>query len=366
MKVLMSVDCIGGVWSFALELAAALPEVSFVLAVAGRAPSLAQREQVSRAGNVLLEHRECRLEWMQGCERDLAMTGKWLLELDRRHSPDLVHLNDYAHATLPWNKPVLVVAHSCVVSWWRAVHGTDPPAEWDAYRARVGAAIKSADIVVAPTQAFLREITSIYTPPRKGYAVYNARARRTAGRPQSVRDPCVLAAGRLWDEAKNMRALDEAAAGLDANVFVAGELRSPEGRQAWCQAARPLGPLSTSELAEWMERAMVFAAPALYEPFGLAPLEAALRGCALVLGDIPTLRELWGGAAVFVDPRDTTALGAHLRLLLADEPRRTDLAARAIQRAQLFSPARMAAGYRGVYRELAPRAATMQQEALSA
>jgi glycogen(starch) synthase len=366
MKVLMSVDCVGGVWNYALELAAALPEVSFVLAVEGRAPSIAQREQASRVGNVTLEHRECLLEWMQGCERDLAMTGKWLLELARRYSPDLVHLNDYAHATLPWNKPVLVVAHSCVVSWWRAVHGTDPPAEWDTYRARVRASIERADVVVAPTQAFLREITSIYAAPRRGYAVYNARARRAAGHPQIGRDSCVLAAGRLWDEAKNLRALDEAAAGLDEKVFVAGELCSPEGRQARCQAAQPLGPLSSVELAHWMERAMVFAAPALYEPFGLAPLEAALRGCALVLGDIATLRELWGGAAVFVDPRDPAALRSQLRLLLADEPRRMDLAARAIQRAQLFSPARMAAGYRGVYRELAPRAASMQQEALSA
>jgi glycogen(starch) synthase len=366
MKVLMSVDCLGGVWNFALELAAALPEVSYVLAVQGRAPSLAQREQAGRLGNVTLESRECLLEWMQGCERDLAMTGEWLLELGNRYSPDLVHLNDYAHATLPWTQPVLVVAHSCVVSWWRAVHGTSPPAEWDRYRARVGAAIERADTVVAPTQSFLREISAIYAAPRRGYTVYNARARRAARHLQSARDPCVLAAGRLWDEAKNLKALDEAAAGLDEKVFVAGELRSPEGQQAACEVAQPLGPLSASELAEWMERAMVFAAPALYEPFGLAPLEAALRGCALVLGDIATLRELWGGAAVFVDPRDAAALRAQLRLILADERRRTDLAARALRRAQLFSPARMATGYRGVYRELAPRADLPQQEALSA
>ena len=35
-------------------------------------------------------------------------------------------LNAYVHAALPFGRPVLVVAHSCVTSWWRAVHETDP------------------------------------------------------------------------------------------------------------------------------------------------------------------------------------------------------------------------------------------------
>jgi glycogen(starch) synthase len=366
MRVLMTVDTLGGVWNFALELAAALPEVAFVLAVQGRQPTDAQREHASRLANVTLESHECQLEWMQGCESDLATTAEWLLGLANKYAPDLVHLNDYAHATLPWQKPVLVVAHSCVLSWWRAVHGTLPPLEWEGYGARVAAAIARADIVVAPTQSFLREISSLYGAPRRGYTVYNARGPGAARRTQSGRDVMVLAAGRLWDEAKNIRALDEAAAGLDAPVFVAGEPCSPDGHRTQCYAAQPLGPLSAAELALWMERARIFAAPALYEPFGLAPLEAALSGCALVLGDIATLRELWSGAAVFVDPRDALRLRAQLNLLLTDERRCSDLAARANRRAQLFSPARMAAGYRGVYRELAPDAAGIPHEALTA
>ena len=51
-----------------------------------------------------------------------------------------------------------------------------------------------------------------------------------------------------------------------------------------------------------MARTAVFVSPALYEPFGLAVLEAAQAGCALVLSDIPTFRELWDGVALFVAP----------------------------------------------------------------
>ncbi len=46
--------------------------------------------------------------------------------------------------------------------------------------------------------------------------------------------------------------------------------------------------------------ATVFASMARYEPFGLAVLEAAQAGMRLVLSDIPTFRELWDGAAIFV------------------------------------------------------------------
>src|SRR3546814_15476866 len=77
------------------------------------------------------------------CSSDLDITraGDWLMTLARELRPDLIHLNGYAHAALPWRSPVVVVAHSCVLSWWRAVHGCEAPPEWRTYRSeerRVG------------------------------------------------------------------------------------------------------------------------------------------------------------------------------------------------------------------------------------
>jgi glycosyltransferase involved in cell wall biosynthesis len=97
--------------------------------------------------------------------------------------------------------------------------------------------------------------------------------------------------------------------------------------------------------------------PARYEPFGLAVLEAALSGCALVLGDIPSLRETWEGAAEFAPPDDDAALAARVRALAADGPRRAALSASARERALAFGPARMAEGYLDVYAELLGRRA---------
>ena len=92
--------------------------------------------------------------------------------------------------------------------------------------------------------------------------------------------------------------------------------------------------------------------PAFYEPFGLSILEAALSGCALVLGDIPSLRENWHDAAVFVSPHDRAGLRAAINELIAGEARRRELAEAARMRARRFSASRMVDRYLKTYRQL--------------
>src|SRR5439155_1168938 len=71
-----------------------------------------------------------------------------------------------------------------------------------------------------------------------------------------------------------------------------------------------VGQIGSLALRRLYAEASIYAWPARYEPFGLSVLEAALSGCALVLGDIPSLRELWEGAAWFVPADDDGALAA--------------------------------------------------------
>ena len=81
-------------------------------------------------------------------------------------------------------------------------------------------------------------------------------------------------------------------------------------------------------MADAYAAAAIYALPARYEPFGLSVLEAAQHGCALVLGDIDSLRENWDGAALFVDPDDAGALAASWARLAA-HPTRAGRAGRA-------------------------------------
>ena len=84
----------------------------------------------------------------------------------------------------------------------------------------------------------------------------------------------------------------------------ANEVGSPTGQRGGERriAKPPVGTLTRPDLLALMRRAGVFVVPALYEPFGLAALEAASGACPLVLADIPSLRELWMGGRI---PRPT-------------------------------------------------------------
>jgi glycogen(starch) synthase len=344
-RVLLIADPIGGVWTYSIDLARALGDrgVSMVLATMGAALRNEQRQEATQLSNVELHESEFALEWMEKPWADVERAGRWLLQLEATTKPELVHLNGYAHAALSWQAPVLVVAHSCVLSWWRAVKGAAAPNEWDEYRRRVTAGLHAADFVVAPSHAMLSSLAENYgSLPRVG-VIQNGRDPRLFR--SGLKEPLVFSAGRFWDEGKNLAAMEKAAAAINWPVEVAGSAGSNG-------AVVRLGYLSARQIASRLARASIFCLPARYEPFGLSALEAALSGCALVLGDIPSLREVWGEAALFVDLDDTNGLVAALQQLILDRTHREELARRAQERAQQFTLERMADRYLSLYSEL--------------
>jgi glycosyltransferase involved in cell wall biosynthesis len=119
------------------------------------------------------------------------------------------------------------------------------------------------------------------------------------------------------------------------------------------QHLRPIGELGAGRLANLFAARPVFASAAVYEPFGLSALEAASSGCALVLSDIPTHRELWGGAATFVPAHDDQAFAKSIQNLLDNPGERRRLGQLARARAQLYTPERMARGMADIYERLA-------------
>jgi glycogen synthase len=365
MKILISTDTVGGVLTYTAELAAALgtggDEV--VVATLGAPLRRAQREALPDR----VHESRFRLEWMEDPWDDVAAAGEWLLQLEEDEQPDVVHLCSYAHGALPFQAPKVLVAHSDVLSWWRAVHGTEAPVEWNRYREEMSAGLVGADAIVAPTAAMLAELErdhaldpertqvipngSAPSPPNRATFLELHQISPLLGRKSdAVRGGggFVLGSGRFWDAGKNLAALDAAAEGLAWPVVVAGDLgEGPAPRHA-CAT----GVLDRAALGALRQQAPIYAAPAIYEPFGLGILEAALDGCALVLGDIPSLRELWEDTAIFVDPRDPRALHEVLACLIEAPQVREDLAARARERAAEYPIERTAAAYRALYETL--------------
>lgn len=343
-SVLMTADTVGGVWTFAMELAGALigRGTSVSIATSGGPLSREQRNQLRAAGNPEIFESNFRLEWQDEPWADVDRAGDWLRGIAGRIRPDVLHLSEYSNAAGNWNLPVVVTAHSCVCSWFAAVKKCAAPAQWQEYRKRVATGLRSAGIVTAPSRAMLAYLEEHYGSLARAIVIRNGR------RAEQVccddKEPLIFSAGRIWDEAKNIATLAEIAPQLPWPVYVAGEAKT-----ASFPNLRTLGHLSSDELFSWMSRARIYCLPAKYEPFGLSILEAAICGCALVLGDIDSLREIWTGAARFVDPNDPQALREALLELIADE-RACMLAAEAARkRARQYDPERMADGYLKAY-----------------
>lgn len=356
-RILMTADAVGGVWRYAVDLGRELAARGFetTLAVMGPPPTPAQRAEASDAQLDLVD-RPFRLEWMDDPWEDVEHAGAWLLDLEQQLQPGLVHLNGYSHAVLPWRSPVVVVAHSCVRTWWRAVRREPPPPDVSRYTAAVSAGLAAAPIVVTPTAAMAAALEAEYGPLLTMRTIPNGH--RPAAAPPAHPEPrvekadIVLAAGRVWDEGKNIAALCGVAESIAWPVYVAGDTTRPDGVGCELQGVHLLGRLSPHELAPWYRRASIYALPARYEPFGLSVLEAAAAGCALVLGDIPSLRENWNGAAVFVPPDDHAALAGALGRLIADAAERADMGRRAAARASAFTMDRTVDEYVQLYQAL--------------
>jgi glycosyltransferase involved in cell wall biosynthesis len=354
----MTTDVLGGAWIWSMELVSGLAQrdVEVDVVVLGTGLRSDHVDEAGARGARSLHPVAGALEWMPEPWADVDRAGRALLALAEDLEPDVVHIGGYAQAALPWSVPVVVGAQSCPLAWRRAVHGGATPRSWDAYRAHAAAGLAGADAVVAPTASMLLDLRREYGLDRAGTVIAPGRSVGWVEPREKV--PLVLAAGPVWDATSNLLGLAEAAADLSWPVVIAGEYVGPDGVSVAAAAppnvALP-GPLVFGALGELVARASIFAAPALYEPFGRGPLEAAQAGCALLLSDLPSLREIWGDAAWFVDPRDPSAIRAGLHLLVSDDALREDLGARARRRAARYTPQRMASTYLYLYRELMAR-----------
>lgn len=372
LHVLLTTDVVGGVWDFSWTLAAALRQIGHrVTLLAFGTPTPGQEAQALEAG-ATLESAPLKLEWMQDSEADVREACLLTARLVQRLAPDVVHANQFALGTINLSAPMVLTAHSDVLSWrkWtiptsRQISGTSfgdhalplVPPEWEDYARGVRQGIAASTCVVAVSRFLADEILDLYAVRRPIGVVHNGWP-APAGVPRSLteRPRLSVLAGRAWDSAKNISLAARAAQGWNiGRVKLAGNQRHPENGHlaTFDPPIEVLGCIPRDDLDRYLSLARVYVSPALYDPFGLLPLQAALAGCPLLLSDLPSYRELWDGVAMFFQPNDPHDLRQRWQRLLDDAPLAEDLAQRARQRALgRYSVARVAEEYAGLYEEV--------------
>lgn len=355
MRVLLTTDTIGGVWQYSIDLASALSAqgVEIVLVQMGPPPSDMQRAEASAIAGTIFVETDLPLDWLSDGPAPVLAAGAEISRLSRSYAVDVVQLNmPTLAAAAPPGVPVLAVTHGCVSTWWHhARPGTPLDRGFRWHRALTKEGLHAADRVVAPSAGYARFVGRHYGLRQTPTVVHNGRSPLVTPKQQPAQD-CVLTVGRLWDSVKGAELLDDVAGALTVPFHAAGAARGPHGETVRLTSMHLLGQLDSDALARRLAARPIFVSAACFEPFGLAVLEAAAAGCALVLADIPVFRELWDGAALFVPPREADAYRAAIEHLIGDLPLRGQLGDAAAERALRYTPARMADAMLILYRQL--------------
>ena len=356
MHILVTTDTVGGVWTYTRELACGLLDRGHQVTLVsfGAIPKQGQTLWLSHK-NLTYHSTDYPLEWMDDSQAGIEASAEHLAGIIRTARPDILHLNQFCYGALDCDIPKVVVAHSDVLSWWSAVHGADPPRspwlEW--YVGVVSRGLIGADAVVAPSRWMLDTLRAFYQLPSQCSVIYNGRS-EALFRAGERKSECVLSVGRIWDEAKQVQLLLQCKS--EVPVKIAGSLRHPGENSDAILPTLPAsnfslyGEQDENQLRELYADSATYVATSRYEPFGLAPVEAALSRCALLVNDIPVFHELWGDAAFYFDRNNAESLADAVRLLSEFPYLRQLLGDLAYERArQRFESARMVAEYENLY-----------------
>jgi glycogen(starch) synthase len=347
VRLILTTDTVGGVWTFTKELATELllRGHEIWLVSFGRPPSFGHQEHVTALqhqypGSFRYTSSEAPLEWMQTNEAAFDGGAKLLLALDESFHPDAYLFGQFCYGALPVKARKVVTAHSDVLSWAVACGETlDENSAWmRTYRELVWRGLSEADAVVSPTAAYLSDLRTHFPGlPDTQQVIPNGRS--IAPIFLETRNLQAVTAGRMWDKAKNLRVLFGTTFAMP--IVMAGEFDDQcvvsSSRLRW------IGQQNEAELFRLFRRSAVYLCTSVYEPFGLAPLEAALCGCAVIAMDIPSLREVWGTGALYFHDSDSLAV---LLKHLSESPEALSQAkSMSYKRATFYTTARMADRY---------------------
>jgi glycosyltransferase involved in cell wall biosynthesis len=234
------------------------------------------------------------------------------------------------------------------------------------YYGQIDQAVRRADHIIADSENTRQDILRMLgAPPDKVSVVYLAasplyrpiilaQARQWAAQKFGITDDFILFVGTI-EPRKNLPTLLQAyrqlltAYKMDVGLVLVGEEgwlydEIPELVTKWrlVDRVRFLGRVPNEDLLHLYNAAGVLAHPALYEGFGLTPLEAMACGTPVVVSNASSLPEVVGDAGLLVEPRDVDAWAAALWRVFADDALRDELSQKALARSRYFSWGRTA------------------------
>ncbi len=194
-----------------------------------------------------------------------------------------------------------------------------------------------ASITGRPEEDVAREIEGAFGLDWKGYFIFFGaiEPKKNIGRvieaylASGVAAPLVIIGGKTWLEEDQIEMMYE-------DVVEVSALRDGLIRRA--DRVRLYDYMPFSLLTSLIRGAKATLLPSLYEGFGLPVLESMQLGTPVLTSMEGSLPEVAGDAALLVDAYDSQAIRRAIVALDADASLRSDLSARGLKRAAVYSP----------------------------
>jgi glycosyltransferase involved in cell wall biosynthesis len=302
----------------------------------------------------------------------------------RRHRVELYHV--------PWFMPLALWLTPC--PFLLTVHDLTTllysPARTAATRAAqlwfARRSLECASRILAVSHTAKRELARAFQlPESKIDVIYNAVDERFTREPvpadadrilerHAVNFPYVLYAGNIKPHKNLVRLIEAFAvakaelggfAGLDKlRLLVIGDeltahpdLRRAVVRTRVREDVRFLGFVPHPVLRVFYARARAFLFPSLYEGFGLPPLEAMAHGTPVLTSNVSSLPEVFGEAALLVNPENVFDIARGIRQILTEQVLRETLIKRGYDLVKKYSWARSGEKVREAYAAVAAQGA---------
>ncbi|HUS51950.1 MAG TPA: glycosyltransferase family 1 protein [Candidatus Bathyarchaeia archaeon] len=253
--------------------------------------------------------------------------------------PDLVH---FPHFNKPifWQGRFILTIHDLIKHESKGAKTTTrwQPLYWLkylAYKLVTRLAIRRAVKIIVPSKWWQTQLVKKYNLSRGKIVVIYEGVSKAFLKPKAegqkkdrlfkkydLKKPFFIYTGSLYPH-KNVAMLVEAIKRLRLQLVVVcsrsvfyqrfiGEVKKIKAEK-WVNFA---GFVPDEELIVLYQEAEAFVLPSLLEGFGLIGLEAMAAGCPVIASKIPVLKEIYGPAALYFDPKSTDELVEKIRILV--------------------------------------------------
>lgn len=290
----------------------------------------------------------------------------------RLHQLDLLHSTDFI-PPLYSRVPSVITVHDLAFLRWPHFLTEDNAA----YYSQIDRGVRRAQHVIVPSHSTKNDVIShLGVPDNKISVIYEAAAPLYRPIPvapaladlqqrYNIPDKYMLFVSTI-EPRKNIEGLLRAFHHLrqkynvhDVGLVLAGkpgwlyeEIYRTAEELGLQESAFFIGRVTDEDLHKLYVAAQVHLHPALYEGFGLPPLEAMACGTPTIVSNTSSLPEVVGDAALTVNPQNWEEIAVAMHRVLSSPDLREELRQKGMQRAAIFSWQRAAAETLAVYEKV--------------